>query len=279
MNLPGPIVSPEWLLDHLDEPGIVLAHVAWEPGMPGAAREGFEAGHIQGAVFFDVDADLAAPAQTGPGRHPLPSSEAFVATMAAAGIGDDTAVVVYDDAQGSYAGRLWWMLDVTGHAAAVLDGGIQGWSRPLEAGPSVAKQPAAFTARPWRVADPTDIARTIRESTGVVLDARAPERYRGEVEPFDSVAGHIPGAVSAPWGDNIDPETGRFLDAEALRKRYAALGVKAASSAIAYCGSGVTATHDLIAMRVAGLGMGRLSEGSWSGWIEDAERPVATGPG
>ena len=278
LDQPQPIVSPEWLAEHIGDAGLVIADVRWLPGEPaGAVREAFERGHIPGAVSFDIDTDLAAPPGGGGGRHPLPSSEAFAATMAAAGIGDDTNVVAYDDVGGSNAARLWWMLDATGHRVALLDGGSQAWSRSLETGPARHREPAAFSLGRWPDAGPDDVAGAIRDGAGPVLDARAAERYRGEVEPFDRVAGHVPGAVSAPWGDNLDPATGRFLPSGQLRERYASLGVTDASRAIAYCGSGVTASHDLVAMRIAGLGTGRLFAGSWSGWIEDETRPVVTG--
>jgi thiosulfate/3-mercaptopyruvate sulfurtransferase len=170
------------------------------------------------------------------------------------------------------------MLDATGHRVAVLDGGIQAWSGALETGHPRGREAAAFSVGRWPAVGPDDVVAALRDRTGPVLDARAADRYRGEVEPFDRIAGHVPGAVSAPWADNLDPATGRFLPPERLRERFTALGVSDASRAIVYCGSGVTASHDLIAMRIAGLGNGRLFEGSWSGWIEDGSRPVATGP-
>jgi thiosulfate/3-mercaptopyruvate sulfurtransferase len=278
LDLPRPLVSPEWLEEHLGEAGLAIADVRWLPGEPtGSVGAAFERGHIPGAVSFDVDTDLAAPPGGGRGRHPLPSSEAFAATMSAAGIGDDTDVVAYDEVGGSFAARLWWMLDATGHRVALLDGGSQAWAGALERGPARGRDPAAFSVGRWPAVGNDDVAGALRDGSGPVLDARAAERYRGEVEPFDRIAGHVPGAVSAPWAENLDPATGRFLPGEKLRERYAALGVTDASRAIAYCGSGVTASHDLVAMRLAGLGSGRLFEGSWSGWIEDGSRPVATG--
>ncbi len=280
IDLPGPLVPPEWLAGRLRAPGLAVADVRWVPG--GGARQAFEAGHIPGAVPLDLDVDLAAPAFEGPGRHPLPASDAFAVTMSTAGIGDDVAVVAYDDARGSVAARLWWMLNAAGHRAAVLDGGLDAWTGPLEQGPPAPRIPAAFTARPWpaeRLADARGVAAAIEDGSAVVLDARAAERYRGETEPFDPVAGHIPGARSAPWTENVDPETGRFLAAEALRSRLAALGVSDARDAIGYCGSGTTTCHNLLAMEAAGLGRARLYEGSWSDWVHDRSRPVATGPG
>jgi thiosulfate/3-mercaptopyruvate sulfurtransferase len=276
----SPLVSSDWLRANLGMPGLVVADVRWVPG--GSATEAFEHGHIPGAILFDADTDLAGkPFTEGPGRHPLPSPEAFAPTMSRAGIGDDTTVIAYDDNGGSYAARLWWMLDALGRGAvAVLDGALAGWDGPLETGPAAqGREPATFTAKLWPrelIADAADIADAIRNVSAVVLDARAPERYRGNVEPIDPVAGHIPGARSAPWAGNLDPTTGRFLDTDALRKRYEALGMDGTNQAIAQCGSGLTACHDVFAIRVAGLGRARLYEGSWSDWVSDPSRPVAT---
>ena len=279
MELPGPLASPEWLAAHLGEPGLVVADVRWV--REGSAREAFEVGHIAGAMFLDADEDLSAIGQ-GSGRHPLPSPEGFARTMSRVGIGDDTAVVAYDDASGSIAARLWWMLDATGHAVALLDGGLAAWSGPRATGPApVEPATSAFAARPWpreRVAEADDVHAALDAHVVVVLDARLGERYRGEVEPIDPIAGHIPGARSAPWAENVDPSTGRFRSSDQLRERYGARGVRTGDDAIVYCGSGLTATHDLLAMRLAGFPRdGRLYGGSWSGWIEDPTRPVAIG--
>jgi thiosulfate/3-mercaptopyruvate sulfurtransferase len=276
--LPGPLVSPEWLAEHLGEPGLVVADVRWVRG--GSSRDAFDAGHIPGAVFLDADDDLSAIGD-GPGRHPLPTPEAFSATMARVGIRDETNVVAYDDAGGSCAARLWWMLDSTGHAVALLDGGLQAWDGTVETGPGERGVTVApFAPRPWpsdRLVEADEVAAALA-SGSVVLDARARERYRGEVEPIDPVAGHVPGARSAPWADNLDPSTGRLLPADRLRQRYEALGVRTGGDTIAYCGSGLTAALDLLALKLAGFERdGRLYGGSWSGWIEDPTRPVATG--
>ncbi|MGZ4137215.1 MAG: sulfurtransferase [Actinomycetota bacterium] len=278
MELPGPLVSSEWLAEHLGRPGLVVADVRWVRG--GSSREAYAAGHLPGAVFLDADDDLSAIGD-GPGRHPLPTPEAFARTMEAAGVGDGTAVIAYDDAGGSHAARLWWMLDATGHPAALLDGALAEWDGAIETGPPSPSLPGErFTPRPWpreRLADADDVAR-MRGEEGLLLDARAPERFRGEVEPIDPVAGHIPGARSAPWTGNLDPATGRFLSPDELRVHYERLGVRRGDDATAYCGSGLTAALDLLALRVAGFERdGRLYGGSWSGWIEDPSRPVATG--
>lgn len=271
-------MQPAWLRAHLGDPAIVPADVRWHP--EGDARSAYRSRHLPRAVFVDADADLAGtPFVDGPGRHPLPSPEVFAATMAAIGIGDEHAVVVYDDALGSSAARLWWMLRVTGRAAALLDGGLRAWTGEVEAG-DVPRAPASFSPRPWprdRIVDAAGVAAAIRAGASPVLDARSVERYRGEEEPIDPVAGHIPGARSAPWADTVDPDTGRLRPRAALRQRFEALGVRPDSDPVAYCGSGITATLDLLALEVAGLGGGRLYAGSWSDWVSDPGRPVATG--
>jgi thiosulfate/3-mercaptopyruvate sulfurtransferase len=279
VELPGPLVSPEWLADRLATPGLIVADVRWV--RDGSSRVVYGSGHIAGAVFLDADDDLSAIGD-GAGRHPLPSPEAFARTMERVGIDDETVVVAYDDAQGSYAARLWWMLDATGHRAALLDGGLGAWGGPIGTGPAATSWgPTTFTPRPWpaeRAVGADGVAAAIESRSAVVLDARAGERYRGEIEPIDPVAGHILGARSAPWADNLDPATGRFLPAERLRARYEELGVRTGDDAIAYCGSGLTAAVDLLALRLAGFERdGRLYGGSWSGWIEDPSRPVAVG--
>ena len=258
--------------------------VRWVPG--GSARQAYEAGHIPGARPLDSDVDLAGrPFEDGPGRHPLPSPEAFAATMSSCGVGVGVRVVAYDDAGGSQAARLWWMLNAAGHReVAVLDGGLAAWGERLEVGPALPQaraqaRGASLSRRPWPrelIADAGQVAAGLRALSSVVLDARAPERYSGEVEPIDPVAGHIPGAISAPWADNLGAD-GLFLNAGSLRERYASLGVQGEGDVIAHCGSGLTACHDILAIRVAGLGRARLYEGSWSDWVSDPRREVATG--
>lgn len=270
------LVDATWLADHLDE--VIVVDVRWSAtGGTAEATRAFEAGHIPGAVFLDVDRDLAAtPFVDGPGRHPLPTPEAFTRTLSVAGIADDDLVVAMDDVRGSVAARLWWMLDATGRQAALLDGGLEAWSGPLEAGAAPPRARTDPEVRPWpanRLADADEVARA---TGGTVLDARTGERFRGDVEPIDPVAGHIPGAKSAPWNSNLD-DGGRFLSADVLAARYRALGVADDGTSIAYCGSGVTSCLDLFALRLAGLGNARLFAGSWSDWVHDPSRPVAVG--
>lgn len=272
--MPGPVVGVDWLRDHRDD--VVVADVRWYlDGRSG--RAAYDVGHVPGAVFVDLDAWLAAPPSDAGGRHPLPDPERFAQGMAQLGIGDDDTVVAYDDAGGVIAARLVWMLRATGHDAALLDGGLAAWEGPLETEPA-ARPATRFTARPWSAG----VLATIDDAAdpaNVVLDARERGRYRGDgPDPVDPRAGHIPGARSLPCRENLDGR-GRFLPVDELRARFAAAGVRAGSPVVSYCGSGVTACHNLLALEHAGLGEGRLFPGSWSQWSRDPARPVATGDG
>jgi thiosulfate/3-mercaptopyruvate sulfurtransferase len=277
------LVTTEWLASHLGEAGLRIVDVRWYLDPSKKGRDAYRAGHVPGAVFLDVDADLSAPGgrRGGPlGRHPWPSPEQVARVMGAVGVGPGIQVVAYDDQAGATAARLWYLLRAHGHdEVAVLDGGIVKWiaeGRPLET--SIRSwPPAEFVARPrpgWVL---TKAEMKSDPAHGLVLDARAGERYRGEVEPIDPRAGHIPAARSAPFADNL---TGGavpvFRSAGELRAQYAALGAER-DEPVVYCGSGVTACHDLLALHVAGL-RGRLYAGSWSEWSADPALPVATGP-
>ena len=277
--LPGPVVDTAWLRDHLDHPLLRVADVRWSlAGPPG--RDAYGAGHIPGAVFLDAENELSSPGE-GPGRHPLPSADKLAGVLSERGIGDDHVVVAYDDAGGSIAARLWWLYRHYGHdgRCAVLDGGIGAWVAagfPLTADvPPV--EPARWTPRaPRPDVVATEQVKALAGGDELILDARAGERYRGETEPIDPRPGHIPGAISAPWSDNLGAD-GRFLPPRELRRRYERLGA-AERPTTAYCGSSLTATHDLLALELAGIGGGRLYEGSWSHWSSDPARPAATGP-
>lgn len=255
----------------------VLLDVRWRQ-VGRSVRDEYLTGHLPGAVWADLDADLAAPPGVG-GRHPLPAPADAEAVFRRLGVRDGSPVVVYDDVEGSIAARAWWMLRWLGHAdVRLLDGGLRAWESaglPLEQG-DVVPAPGDLTARPggMPVLDADDARALARE--GVLLDVRAAERFRGEVEPLDPVAGHIPGARSLPTRDNAGPD-GRFLDAAALRQRFAAAGVADGVAVAAYCGSGVTAAHTVLALEVAGFPGTALYAGSWSDWITDPDRPVATG--
>jgi thiosulfate/3-mercaptopyruvate sulfurtransferase len=285
-----PIVGPAWLAEHYDE--VVVADVRWYLD----GRSGYDAymkQHLPDAVFVDLDRCLSSPSSVEEGRHPLPAPAVFASAMAALGITDTSTVVAYDDDGGRIAARLVWLLRVTGHAASLLDGGIDAWPGPFESGPfesgpfergpsergpsegpRAGGDAAGFRVTPWpanRLASAEEVT-----SATVVLDARAPERYRGEVEPVDARAGHIPGARNAPTAGNLD-ENGRFKSSEALRVTYQALGVEPEGSPVVYCGSGVTACHDLLALEWAGFNHGRLYPGSWSQWSATPARPIETG--
>ncbi|WP_406455679.1 sulfurtransferase [Streptomyces sp. NBC_00876] len=253
----------------------VLLDVRWQLGGP-HGRPDYEAGHIPGAVFVDLEAELAGPAGDG-GRHPLPDPAEFGAVMRRAGVGRDSSVIVYDGGQGWAAARAWWLLRWTGHRdVRVLDGGLAAWTGELSKEIPV---PAEGDFVPVPGALPlldADGAAALARS-GLLLDARAGERYRGEVEPIDRVAGHIPGAVSAPTGQNVGPD-GRYLSAEDLASRFSGLGATGDSAGIGvYCGSGVSGAHEVLALEIAGY-RAALYAGSWSQWSSDESRPVATGP-
>ncbi|MGH2938377.1 MAG: sulfurtransferase [Solirubrobacterales bacterium] len=269
----APFVEIDWVEAHRGE--VVFADCRWYvDGRSG--RAAYEGGHVPGAVFVDLDTALtchADPADAG--RHPLPELEAFATAMAALGIGDDDTVVAYDDAGGVIAGRLVWMLRVTGHEAALLDGGLGAWRGALET-TSADHEPADFTAREWpaeRLVGIDEVAAVAETSAGpVLIDARRRERFEGEPDDLDPQAGHIPGALSVPCRENLDAD-GRLLPVEELRARFDF----GDADVISYCGSGVTACHNLLAMEQAGLGQGRLFAGSWSQWSRDPARPVQTG--
>jgi thiosulfate/3-mercaptopyruvate sulfurtransferase len=257
----GPLVSAGWLRDRLGDPDLVVVDCRYVLGEPGAGERLWREGHIPGAAHLDVDRDLADPPGAG-GRHPLPAPERFEAAARAAGIGPESRVVAYDEAGEGGAARLWWLLRHFGHAeVAVLDGGLRGWRAEdgvLEAG-DAPEVTGLFRAGP-REDDFVDAAE-IERSRPRLLDARAPERYRGEVEPIDPVAGHIPGAENVPW-QAVAPG-GRFLPPGELRAR---LGDQ---PFVAYCGSGVTACTLLVAAELAGV-EARLYPGSWSEWSSRA---------
>jgi thiosulfate/3-mercaptopyruvate sulfurtransferase len=264
-----PLVAGDWLAAHLPEVRVV--DIRWYlDGRSGLAA--YESGHIAGAVWLDIDTDLSAPASPADGRHPLPSDADFAAALGRVGIAEGQPVVAYDDAGGSNAARLWWLLHVLDEPVAVLDGGLAAWPGELSTEiPTFA--PVTRKVRPWparRFRD-TDAVRAV----AAVLDARSGERYAHGDPAIDPRPGHIPGARSAPWAGNLDPATGRFLDAATLRDRYATLG--ATGDVVAYCGSGVTACHTLLALEVAGITDTALYPGSWSQWGADPSRPAETG--
>ena len=243
-------------------------------GDPGFGARVFAEGHIPGAVRGDLDQDFAAPPGKA-GRHPLPDADALAARCRDWGIDDTTQVVVYDDMGGLFAARAWWLLRWLGHeAVAVLDGGWPAWQQSVGTVVQDLRTPGRgrFTRRPALTRN-VDAATLLARPAAGLLDARAEERFTGQKEPIDHTAGHIPGARCLPATGNLGP-TQHFLPAETLRSRFEGLP----EDVICYCGSGVTATHNILAMRIAGLPEPALYAGSWSEWIEDPARPVATGP-
>ncbi|MEV0596168.1 sulfurtransferase [Nonomuraea cavernae] len=269
----SPLITPTDL-DALRDATVL--DVRWRLGGP-PGIDLYREGHLPGAAYCDLDTDLAAPPGEQ-GRHPLPSAAGFEAAMRRLGVDDDRPVVVYDDAGATVAARAWWTLRYFGHQdVRVLDGGLTAWT---EAGLPTAKEapeivPGGFTARPGAMPVLTADQAGALAGDGVLLDARAAARYRGEVEPVDPLAGHIPGAVCAPTTDNLGAD-GRFLPSGELLARFRDLGVREDAVAGAYCGSGVNAAHQVLALEVAGL-PGALYVGSWSNWVADPGRPVATG--
>jgi len=275
----SPLIGVEWLYEHLGSEQLRIVDCRFSLQDPLAGRRAFEAGHIPGALFLDLEKDLSAPVRPDRrgGRHPLPAPEVLAETLGRAGIGNQHFVVAYDEppAGGMYAPHLWWLLRWLGHdQVAVLDGGIKAWK---EAGYEVSTSaveyaPTLFrpSPRPEMVVDADYVAH--RPADAVLIDSRAPERYRGEVEPIDPMAGHIPGAINRDWLDSLDA-TGRFKPAEAQRERFEGLE----GEIIVYCGSGVSATANLLALAVAGK-RAKLYAGSWSDWVSDPSRPVSRGP-
>jgi thiosulfate/3-mercaptopyruvate sulfurtransferase len=271
------LVDAEGLAAELDgrHPPLLL-DVRWRLGA-GSLRDDYLAGHLPGAVWVDLDADLAGPPGAG-GRHPLPAPRSAQDTLRRLGVSGSRGVVVYDDTDGSVAARAWWLLRWLGHTdVRQLDGGLGCWTAaglPVQTG-EVPPTAGDLTVRPggMPVLDADAAGRLARD--GVLLDVRAAERYRGEVEPVDPVAGHVPGACSAPTTANVRAD-GRFLDPAGLRDRFAGLGVTGAGPVGAYCGSGVAAAHTVLALAVAGIDAA-LYAGSWSDWVTDPSRPVATG--
>ena len=271
------LIEGEVLEQNLGLDGWVVVDCRFSLADTEAGRQAYEKGHIPGAVYAHLDDDLCGPPITDHGRHPLPTPEAMAAKFGRMGIDGTTQVVVYDDANGAIASRLWWMLRYMGHeSTAVLNGGWQVWQEarfPVRSGVEL-NEPVRFAGAAregWLV--------TLNDLGGLALlvDSRAPERYRGEIEPIDIRAGHVPGAVNYFYQLNWD-ENGRYLPPDLLRVQLEQmLGNTAVEEAAFYCGSGVTACANLLALAYAGLGDGRLYVGSWSEWCRDPSRPAATG--
>lgn len=274
------LITAADLAPHTADPNWLIVDCRFDLAKPDSGEQAYRQGHIPGAVYAHLDRDLSSPITAESGRHPLPEPERFARRLSDWGVSHETQVIAYDADTSAFAARLWWMLRWVGHkAVAVLDGGLRAWTQSgLPTTTEVPKHtPSHFIARPNRDAwlSTSEVAERVQAGWRL-LDARAPERFGGKVEPIDPVAGHVPGAVNHPLGTNLD-STARFLDANELRARYTTsqAGVED-DRTIAMCGSGVTACHLLLAMEVAGKHGARLYAGSWSEWIRDSSRPIAT---
>ena len=272
-----PLIRVDELLERLGSDDLCLIDARFSLADTSAGRAAYAASHLPGAVYLHLDDDLSGPLGEHGGRHPLPTPAAAAVTFGRAGVGADTLVVAYDDGDGMTAGRVWWLLRWLGHdRVQVLDGGLAAWREAGGPETTVIPEPPtrSFVPAPRTemVVDHAWLREHLSDPDVVIVDARAPERYRGEVEPIDPRAGHVPGAVNLPFTDNLDG--GRFKDAAALRTRFA--DVAQAPMLVVYCGSGVSAAHDLIALELAGVRGARLYAGSWSDWVSYADAPVAT---
>lgn len=281
--LPSPLISAPDLVDLVGDEGVVIVDCRFSLEDPSAGHRRWLESRIPGAFYAHLDHDLSLPVGDGTqGRHPLPGPALIRALLDRWGVGDDTLLVAYDDAGGAFASRLWWMARWIGHdAVCVLDGGWPAWARargPMETAPSMDRVPlepvepgsVQVAAREGWLAK----AEELLSGQPVLVDARAAIRYRGDEEPIDRVAGHIPGARNLPWMENLAPD-GHFLPSTDLARRWQSVG--GTDSAVVYCGSGVTACHNVLAAAAAGLPLPRLYAPSWSGWISNPDRPVETG--
>ncbi len=278
------LISADALARQLTDPALVIVDCQHNLSDVDAGERAYRAAHIPGTRFMHIDRDLSGERTGVNGRHPLPDVAALSAVLSRAGIDASKQVVAYDQNNGMWASRLWWLLQWLGHdAAAVLDGGIDKWTvegRPLTADPP-SLAPARFVPMPPRpVVSSDDILRHLNEGGAnplTIVDARAPERFRGDIEPLDPVAGHIPGAINRPYTANLTAQ-GTFKPAELLRAEFMAqLGMTPPQAVVHQCGSGVTACHNVLAMTIAGLPGSRLYPGSWSEWVADTSRPIARG--
>lgn len=276
------LISTNELSDHLNDPNWVVIDCRFDLADKEWGAEEYEVLHIPSAVYAHLEKDICGPITPTSGRHPLPDGKVFIAAMQRLGVNIDSQVVVYDATGGGMAGRLWWQLKYFGHeAVALLNGGLPKWlTEGRETSDGVESKPVGnFTGMPNErmMVTTNEVKAILGSKINAIIDARAPERFRGEVEPIDTVAGRIPGALNRFYNDNLD-KNGQFLPADALKKAFETLlgGLKP-YEAVAYCGSGTTACHNLIAMAYAGMPLPRLYVGSWSEWIRDAKNPVGRG--
>lgn len=276
------LVTTEDLAAHLNDPDWVVLDCRFTLTDATAGPQAYEKAHIPGARYVHLEDDLCGPVGNDTGRHPLPDPRVLTDKLCQWGVGVNKQVVVYDDSYGAMAGRLWWMLRWLGHpGVALLDGGYPKWvreKRPVDTErPASHKANCACLPEPTQIVTADEVMRASQSGEQLILDARPDRRFSGEFEPFDPVAGHVPGAINYPFDENLDVD-GTFLPPEALRENYQALlKGKPAWQVIHMCGSGVTACQNILAMEIAGLPGSRLYPGSWSEWITDPARPVATG--
>ena len=278
------LISPQALNERQSQPGLVILDCRFALEDPDYGLRSYAEGHIEGAQFADLERDLSGPVTKGvTGRHPLPDPDELIERLRGWGINNDSAVVLYDDGPGAFAARAWWLLAWLGKrdGVFVLDGGLKAWHAagfPLNLD-SVKLPRGHFDGAPDNqlLIKAQALQKRLNDPALTLIDARALPRFRGEVEPIDPVAGHIPGAQCAAFGENLD-SSGRFLPVEQLKQRFAEkLGDRSPDELVAYCGSGVTACHNLFALALAGYPLGKLYAGSWSEWINDPQRGVATG--
>ncbi|MGI9455639.1 MAG: sulfurtransferase [Aeoliella sp.] len=273
------LISAAELAAHLDDPNWIVVDCRFSLADPGAGRRMYAEAHLPGARFADLDDDLSSSITPTSGRHPLPDPDAFRNRLGEWGIDSSVQVVAYDDSGGALAARMWWLLRWMGHrAVAILDGGYSAWTSAGLTTTAEVPTPARreFTGKPdsslWLTTD--ELARALDANEVLLIDAREVERFRGETEPIDPVAGHVPGAINLPFAENIGNDR-RFCSPEELRRRFTAV-IGDRGSIVSMCGSGVTACHNLLALEIAGFPDARLYAGSWSEWIRDPARGVAT---
>jgi thiosulfate/3-mercaptopyruvate sulfurtransferase len=278
----NPLTSVSWLLEHHRDSDVRLIDARFLLGQPNAGRDAYDAGHVPGAIFLDLEHDLSSPKRSDGrgGRHPLPDPNVLASKLGMLGIGNEHSVIAYDDpssGQGFYAAHVWWLLHYLGHdRVGVLDGGVPAWRAAggtLETDLPIHAQ-TTFTprVRPEMLVSAEDV--TARGSGAILIDSRAAPRYRGEVEPIDVKAGHIPGAINLDWSASLGPD-GRFKSSSEQAERCA--GLEDSEEVLVYCGSGVSACGNLLALELAGISGARLYAGSWSDWISQIDAPIATG--
>ena len=267
----------------IGNPGVAILDCRFDLAAPGAGRQAYLREHIRGARYADLNRDLSGPVTSSSGRHPLPAPDLIAARLGELGVGDASQVIAYDEANGAFAARAWWLLRWLGHAkVAVLDGGFRAWiaaGGALDSGEPQGGAVQRFTPRidHQAVLSTVELIEALKDQRRLLVDARAEERFTGAVEPLDPVAGHVPGAINHPFAANLSAD-GRFLPPDELERRWLArLAGAEPAKVIAMCGSGVTACHNLLALELAGLNGAKLYAGSWSEWIRDPKRPVTRG--